>query len=426
MDSVVSRSEGSRKVILLGSLLSPIQELGSRGIECIIMHHHRAIPTYSRYGTYVECPNPSFEEDKAIEFVYQYCRNDGGHPVLLPLTDQWSMALSRHTDRLREVAEPCVANRATVELMLNKERFSRWGRERGIRTARAWELYELWQWPDDAFPVLVKPRRHRWSSNSDPDDLHQKMVDRRFILIKDRGELKRYVDREKYLEHLFFQDYVQGGSDRIYTLWLYADHSSTIIASVAGHKVRGCLTNHGDCNLGERIETPADMLDEASRIVAELHYTGVLELEYKQDPATGDLKLIEVNPRLSGWVGMSAACGINLPLIAYQDMTGMLDPGSIVPFSGRVRYARVISDFFNCHFYSRLEATGSARTGRDWLDDLKADRLQCYDLNKNDWLVTVLVVEEAVRTLMVKMSKRVGSMAKRHPRLDNGASTPSE
>jgi hypothetical protein len=123
---------------------------------------------------------------------------------------------------------------------------------------------------------------------------------------------------------------------------------------------------------------------------------------------------------------MSAACGINLPLIAYQDLTGMLDPASIVPFSGRVRYARVVSDFFNCHFYSMLEATGSTRTGRDWLDDLKADRLQCYDLNKNDWLVTVLVVEEAIRTLMVKVSKQVGSMAKRRARPDTETSTPSK
>jgi D-aspartate ligase len=413
-------SESSRKVIVLGSLLSPIQELGSRGIECIVMNHHRAIPTYSRYGTFVKCPNPSFEEDNAIGFVYDYCRKDGGRPILMPVTDQWTMALSRHADRLREVAEPCVANRAAVELMLNKELFCRWGREKGIRTPRVWELYEVWQLPDDAFPVLVKPRMHRWSSNSDPHNIHQKMVDRRLIQIKDRGELKRFVDREEYLEYLFFQEYVQGGSEQIYTLWLYADRSSAIIASVAGHKVRGCLTNHGDCNLGERIETPPDLLVEAAHLVAELHYTGVLELEYKQDLSTGEIKLIEVNPRLSGWVGMSPACGINLPFIAYQDMAGTLDTSSIVPFSGKVRYARVISDFFNCHVYSKLEPTGPTRTGRDWLDDLKADRLQCYDLNKNDLLVTVLVVEEAVRTLAVKITHRVGTIFRGLARRDGG------
>ena len=31
---------------------------------------------------------------------------------------------------------------------------------------------------------------------------------------------------------------------------------------------------------------------------------------------------MEVNPRLFQWHGLAAACGVDLPLIAYRDLTG--------------------------------------------------------------------------------------------------------
>lgn len=398
---------------MLGSLLSPVQELGSRGIDCVVMNHHRAIATYSRYGRYVECPNPSFEEDRAIEFLYSYCQRVGGRPVIIPVTDQWTMAVARHVERLGEVAEPCVAGKETIELMLNKELFSLWGHRNGLRTPRVWGLEEVQALPQESFPILVKPKRHRWSSNADPQDLHEEMLKRRFLLIKDQAQLGRFIDTDKmFLEHIFFQQQVRGWSDRIHAVWLYADRSSSIVAMVGGHKIRGCRTNHGDCNLGEKVAVPMDMAKEAAKIVADLHYTGVLELEYKQDAVTGECSIIEVNPHLSGWVGIAPACGVNLPLIAYKDMAGSLEPSDIVPFEGSVRYVRLIADFLNCHIYWKSVAFGPTPQWWQWVRSLRANRVQYFDFYKGDWLVTVLLAYEALEGLVSQMVRSVGSKVK--------------
>jgi len=42
-------------------------------------------------------------------------------------------------------------------------------------------------------------------------------------------------------------------------------------------------------------------------------------VEFKRDPRDGKFKLMEINPRLWQWHGLAAACGIDLPRIAYAD-----------------------------------------------------------------------------------------------------------
>jgi D-aspartate ligase len=45
-------------------------------------------------------------------------------------------------------------------------------------------------------------------------------------------------------------------------------------------------------------------------------------LETKRDPRDGRFKLMEVNPRLWQWHSLAAACGVDLPYIAYRDLVG--------------------------------------------------------------------------------------------------------
>ena len=49
---------------------------------------------------------------------------------------------------------------------------------------------------------------------------------------------------------------------------------------------------------------------------------GPVKLDYKRDPSSGRFYLLEVNPRFSLWNHLGAASGVNLPLVAYRDLTG--------------------------------------------------------------------------------------------------------
>ena len=49
---------------------------------------------------------------------------------------------------------------------------------------------------------------------------------------------------------------------------------------------------------------------------------GLSQVEFKRDPRDGSYRLMEVNPRLWQWHGLAAACGVDFPRIAYEDLVG--------------------------------------------------------------------------------------------------------
>jgi len=56
----------------------------------------------------------------------------------------------------------------------------------------------------------------------------------------------------------------------------------------------------------------------AAMILAELKWTGPVELEFKLDSRDGQFKLIEINPRFWASLGASIKCGVNFPGIAVD------------------------------------------------------------------------------------------------------------
>ena len=65
-----------------------------------------------------------------------------------------------------------------------------------------------------------------------------------------------------------------------------------------------------------------DAVDAALRLLGAFDYFGLSQVEFKRDPRDGKFKLMEINPRLWQWHGLAAACGVDLPRIAYADLVG--------------------------------------------------------------------------------------------------------
>ena len=60
-----------------------------------------------------------------------------------------------------------------------------------------------------------------------------------------------------------------------------------------------------------------------ARDAARLDFHGIAQVEWKRDPRDGALKLIEVNPRLWQWRGLTGECGAGVIEIAYWDLIGV-------------------------------------------------------------------------------------------------------
>jgi predicted ATP-grasp superfamily ATP-dependent carboligase len=78
------------------------------------------------------------------------------------------------------------------------------------------------------------------------------------------------------------------------------------------------------------------------RLIAAMGYSGVLELEYKRDPRSGVLKLLDINPRVWGWHSLGERAGVDFPYLQWLLLQGLEVPER----RGRagVRWVRMTTD----------------------------------------------------------------------------------
>ena len=91
----------------------------------------------------------------------------------------------------------------------------------------------------------------------------------------------------------------------------------------------------GSARVGEAIWVD-EIVGQGLDLLRALDFHGISQLETKRDPRDGRYKLMEVNPRLWQWHGLAAACGVDLPVIAYRDLTGEKVEPVTMNGSGRV------------------------------------------------------------------------------------------
>lgn len=82
------------------------------------------------------------------------------------------------------------------------------------------------------------------------------------------------------------------------------------------------------------VTIPLAKVDEAvghvRRLLAEVRYRGVFNIEFKQDERDGSFRIIEVNARPYWLIAHTASAGMDLPWLAYLDALGLPVPEATV------------------------------------------------------------------------------------------------
>jgi D-aspartate ligase len=117
------------------------------------------------------------------------------------------------------------------------------------------------------------------------------------------------------------QELIPGGDDTLYTVGSYVARDGRPLGVFSGRKLRQTPPGIGTCRVGEAVWVQ-DAVDAALRLLGAFDYFGLSQVEFKRDPRDGKFKLMEINPRLWQWHGLAAACGVDLPRIAYADLIG--------------------------------------------------------------------------------------------------------
>jgi D-aspartate ligase len=121
--------------------------------------------------------------------------------------------------------------------------------------------------------------------------------------------------------HMIVQEIVPDSHERVYSLLTYIGRSGEPIVTLVGRKVRQGPLRFGTSAVFE-VDYEPRVLELGLRLLRTVGYTGIAHVEFAQDRRGGEFQLLEVNTRLPVWAALAANRHLDLPRIAYDDLTG--------------------------------------------------------------------------------------------------------
>jgi D-aspartate ligase len=289
--------------------LAAIRSLGRAGVPVVAVDHREsALGFRSRYAVPVVSPDPQ-DEDAFIEFLARVAEELDGPTPVFPTHDEPLNAIARGAGRLGERFRYPFPPWEVLQRIQSKRSQLEAAEAAGIPVPR-------WATRSEAadelgYPVLVKP-----SSTEG----FKRRFGRQAFRCETRAEVEDAFSEAAEYEPLV-QELIPGGDDELYTLGSYLDRDGEPLGLFCGRKLRQTPPGVGTCRVGEAVWVD-EVVDQGLKFLRALGPVGLSQVEFKRDPRDGSYRLMEINPRLWQWHGLAAACGVDFPRIAYEDLVG--------------------------------------------------------------------------------------------------------
>jgi len=356
--------------------LGVTRSLGEAGVRVTGVEVARWAPEFfSRYCDPLVCASPDAEPERVLELLLAEGERLARPAVLLPASDAFALFMSRYRVELGRRFLFALPPPSVLEALLDKWLQHQMAERAGIpcpQTFHPGSMAEVARIKREIdYPAFLKPcASHLWAPVfgikgfrvDGPTDLQRRLAE-----IAPSG-----LD-------VIVQSIVPGPNTNHRMVNAYIDDSNRPLMLHVQRKIRQYPTDFGNGTLNESVQAQ-DASELGARLLQRLQYRGLANIEFKRDARTGELKLIEVNPRLGGTNILATRCGANLSLIAYLDLTGQ-KPAPVAHYREGVRYLVVGKDFRAFLDYYRrgelgpVEWARSVMTARvfpylDWRDPL--------------------------------------------------------
>jgi predicted ATP-grasp superfamily ATP-dependent carboligase len=315
--------------------LSAARSLGRAGHRVLVAEVTRwATARFSRYvAKGLVCPDPATEPQR---FRHWLNRTVVAEQVdcVLPMDDHTTELVIQAAARLG--AAVLVPTPAQFALARNKGATMTLAREAGVRapwsaqwappSAVADADLEAWltgQAEGAEWPLVVKARHGSGARGIRP-------VANLFELLQAYREIHA-VD-----PHPLVQACIPQG--RKFDVCLLFDRSGHLVTSFVQEELRGYPLWGGPSTLQESVERP-DLVDLALRLLAPIGWCGPVEVEFMEDPRTGEPVLMEINPRFWASVDLAVRCGVDFPRFTVELALGVVpDAPKEYPVGRRCRW----------------------------------------------------------------------------------------
>jgi D-aspartate ligase len=338
------------------------RSLGRRGIPVCIIDDERSIGRFSRYTTHAVRVKSLREEEETVEAVLSVGRRLGLQGwVLYPTREETVAAFSRQRERLAEVFRVPTPGWDVVRWAWDKRNTYQLAERLGIPAPRTWypRSVEELRAIDAEPPLVIKPavKEHfiyatkakawRADTREELDELYARaaeVVEDGEVMVQ---ELIPGDGRHQFAYCAFFKD-------------------GEAVGSMVARRSRQHPPEFGRAStFCETVDLP-ELEAPSLRLLRELGYYGLVELEYKLDARDGRYKLLDINARTWGYHTLGPRAGVDFPALLFQDQ---VEGTAVAPrrTEAGVGWVRLATDLPT----AAVEIVGRRLSLRDYLGSLR-------------------------------------------------------
>jgi D-aspartate ligase len=318
--------------------LTIARSLGRQGVPVwVVSPPNIRLASFSRY-TRRTLPWPTGDDESQAEYLLEVAaRNNLDQWVLFPTSDESAALLSRFHSRLSRRFRVAAPTWNVLRWAYDKRLTYRLAADQHVDYPTT--FYPL----TDAdlkgvncdFPAILKPAIHA-SINRLTEDKAWRVADYEELRIRYREACELMP-----ADLILVQEMIPGGGEAQFSYAALCCDGKPI-ASLTARRTRQYPIDFGySSSFVETLDVP-EIVAPSERLLAAMHYNGIVEVEYKFDWRNGRYKLLDINPRLWTWSPLGGRAGMDFPYLLWKMMQGMPVTRQTAPAG--VRWVRMSTD----------------------------------------------------------------------------------
>jgi predicted ATP-grasp superfamily ATP-dependent carboligase len=188
---------------------------------------------------------------------------------------------------------------------------------------------------DCPFPIILKP--------AIKDDVNRFTQEKAWLVEDREALLGRYREASEMVSSdlVMLQEFIPGGGETQLSFAALCQDGEPL-ASIVARRMRQYPKDFGMSSSYVESVKCREIEEASSRLIKEIGFTGLVELEFKYDARERAFKLLDINPRVWGWHSIGCRAGVDFPYLYWQLLQGM----PIERLWGRagVRWVRAVTD----------------------------------------------------------------------------------